>query len=128
MHKARGEIRARSRPRPEPSTIRKVYDNTLNTVPHTRFGGCVAILWFRPPRNPSEECTDKTQAKYGRTRSHARPQRPTIRNQYNDASNTVPHPPKRVCGNIRGVFLLCCVRRRLLPSRVVAFFALGLHL
>ncbi|KAF9503277.1 hypothetical protein BS47DRAFT_1369653 [Hydnum rufescens UP504] len=37
-----------------PSTIRKIHDNASNTVPHTHFGGCVAISCTSTVQYPTQ--------------------------------------------------------------------------
>ncbi|KAF9516088.1 hypothetical protein BS47DRAFT_1360647 [Hydnum rufescens UP504] len=63
-----------------------LHDDESNTVPHAHFGRLSPSV-----KPPCDECTNKARANYGRPHSHARFQRLTIHNQYNDESNTVPH-------------------------------------
>ncbi|KAF9520123.1 hypothetical protein BS47DRAFT_1357631 [Hydnum rufescens UP504] len=70
---------------------------------------CIALnqqSHMNPPPAPARTEDDDTGAKYGRTRSHARPQCSTIRHQYNKASNTVPHTRRSGCVAILGSFSL----------------------
>ncbi|KAF9519585.1 hypothetical protein BS47DRAFT_1358167 [Hydnum rufescens UP504] len=79
-----------------------LHDNESNTVPHARFGGLSPSA-----KPPCDECTDKARANYGHPHSHARFQRSTIHNQYNDELNTVPHTRQSGCVAILGTFSHC---------------------
>ncbi|KAF9508175.1 hypothetical protein BS47DRAFT_1366171 [Hydnum rufescens UP504] len=86
----------RSHPYPRSSTSHNIYEDETNTAPHTRFGGCVAILGISTARYPTRQMHRPGPKQNTGLRRPPYPRPSIFRNNETRNKYGATHPPKRV--------------------------------
>ncbi|KAF9504891.1 hypothetical protein BS47DRAFT_1368472 [Hydnum rufescens UP504] len=81
---------------PRSSTSRNIYEDETNTAPHTRFGGCVAILGISTARYPTRQMHRPGPKQNTGLRCPPYPRPSIFRNNETRNKYGATHPPKRV--------------------------------